>query len=175
MNLLFIYGPPASGKLTVATELSKLSGYPLFHNHLTRDLVQSVYPDSLYEHYGLVDKLREDILAYCAQHGTNIIFTFVYDGPEDDKIVAGLVDSVTKNKGDVRFVELVAPGDVLLDRVSNDSRKAHKKLVDRAILSDLLEKTPYSSVPYADILRIDTAKSSPQEAATKIAEHYKLL
>jgi tRNA A37 N6-isopentenylltransferase MiaA len=33
MELLFIYGPAAVGKLTIGRELAKLTGYRLFHNH----------------------------------------------------------------------------------------------------------------------------------------------
>lgn len=36
MRLIFIYGLPATGKLTVAQELAKRTGYKLFHNHLKR-------------------------------------------------------------------------------------------------------------------------------------------
>jgi len=42
MKLVFIYGPPASGKLTVARELATLTGYRLFHNHLIVDAVAAV-------------------------------------------------------------------------------------------------------------------------------------
>ena len=47
MQLIFIYGLPASGKLTVAEELAELTGYPVFHYHVTRDLVQRIYPGEL--------------------------------------------------------------------------------------------------------------------------------
>ena len=43
MQLIFIHGPAACGKLTVATELAKLSGMRLFHNHLTVDLVSALF------------------------------------------------------------------------------------------------------------------------------------
>jgi len=33
MRLVFIYGMPATGKLTVAKELVDITGYALFHNH----------------------------------------------------------------------------------------------------------------------------------------------
>jgi len=35
MKLVFIYGPPAVGKLTVANALAKVTGFKVFHNHLT--------------------------------------------------------------------------------------------------------------------------------------------
>jgi hypothetical protein len=43
MNLVVIYGPPASGKLTVAQELSAITGYKLFHNHLTVNAVAALF------------------------------------------------------------------------------------------------------------------------------------
>jgi replication-associated recombination protein RarA len=43
MKLLFLYGPPAVGKLTVAREVSALTGYRLFHNHLTVNLTLAVF------------------------------------------------------------------------------------------------------------------------------------
>jgi cytidylate kinase len=39
MKLLFLYGPAASGKLTIARELTTLTGFALFHNHLVVDAV----------------------------------------------------------------------------------------------------------------------------------------
>ena len=43
MELLFIYGPAAVGKLTVGRELAKLTGFRHFHNHLTVDAVMAVF------------------------------------------------------------------------------------------------------------------------------------
>ena len=43
MKLIFIYGTPATGKLTVAKVLSNKIGFKVFHNHLTFDLVISIY------------------------------------------------------------------------------------------------------------------------------------
>jgi chloramphenicol 3-O-phosphotransferase len=175
MNLIFLYGPPASGKLTIAQHLSKLTRYPVFHNHLTRDLVQHIYPGAVMENYGLVNTLREDIMRYCAQRDTSLIFTFVYDGPEDDDVVAERVSTVTENGGQVRFVELTAPQDVLLARVANESRRQQKKIVDRELLSALLKDKSYTSVPYEPILKIDTSRMEPIQAARFIARHYQLI
>jgi cytidylate kinase len=43
MKLIFIYGLPATGKLTVAQELASLTGYKFFHNHLAVDLLLSIF------------------------------------------------------------------------------------------------------------------------------------
>jgi cytidylate kinase len=44
MKLIFIYGPAAAGKLTIARELAALPGYAVFHNHLIVDAVASIFP-----------------------------------------------------------------------------------------------------------------------------------
>ena len=44
MKLIFLYGPAASGKLTIARELATLTGFALFHNHLVVDAVAAVFP-----------------------------------------------------------------------------------------------------------------------------------
>lgn len=51
MRLIFLYGPPASGKLTIAEVLSERTGIPLFHKHLSRDLVKDIYGDKLKDNY----------------------------------------------------------------------------------------------------------------------------
>ena len=44
MNLVLLHGPAAAGKLTVARALAAHVGYPVFHNHLTVDLLTTVFP-----------------------------------------------------------------------------------------------------------------------------------
>jgi hypothetical protein len=43
MKLIFLYGLPAVGKLTVAKELASATSFKLFHNHLAVDLLLSVF------------------------------------------------------------------------------------------------------------------------------------
>jgi tRNA uridine 5-carbamoylmethylation protein Kti12 len=43
MELIIIHGPPAAGKLTVANEVAKLTGFKVFHNHLSIDCVKPVF------------------------------------------------------------------------------------------------------------------------------------
>ena len=44
MQLIFIYGQVAAGKLTVARALAARTGLALFHNHLVVDAVAAVFP-----------------------------------------------------------------------------------------------------------------------------------
>lgn len=178
MNLIYIYGLPASGKLTIATELSKITGYQIFHNHITRDLVHALYPDSLKEHYDLVNILRTTVFRYCSDHETNLIFTLAYHGSDrsgDDLATKEYVDSLDINKDNVYFVELIASNEKLLERVSNESRRHHRKLVDREVLESILNTTDHYSVPYDNILKIDTTKCNAVDSAKLIANHFNLV
>ena len=169
MKLVFIYGPPASGKLTVAEKLSGLTGVPLFHNHLSRDIVKDIYPEDLDAHYALVDKIRIDVFEYCAANNTDLIFTFVYGGKEDDETVKTYARSVEAKGGEVSYVELTASRQDLLDRVSNDSRKRFKKLSDPGILSELTQSMGIYAIPFVDALKINTSELEPEESARLIA------
>jgi len=61
MRLVFLFGLPGSGKLTVAREPSALTGWKLFHNHLTVDLLLAVFPFGCKEFI----ELREQIRSRC--------------------------------------------------------------------------------------------------------------
>ena len=101
MKLIFLYGPPASGKLTIAEELSELTSIPLFHNHLSRDLVKDIYGDKLTDNYTLVDRIRFDVLDYCSKNHTDLIFTYVYEGSDDDANVRDFIKTIEDNQGEV--------------------------------------------------------------------------
>jgi hypothetical protein len=77
MKLIFIYGSPAVGKLTVAKELASITGYKISHNHLTFDLASSLF-DPFSRPFGvLCEELRLktfEIAARCGLEG--MIFTF---------------------------------------------------------------------------------------------------
>lgn len=174
MKLIFIYGPPASGKLTIAEKLSERTGIPLFHNHLSRDLVKDIYKDELLENYALVDRIRFDVLDYCSKQGTDLIFTYVYASPGDDKIVHEFIKTVENNQGEVLFVELNAKPDDLVVRVDNESRKRYKKLVDPEIMKDITQDMSIYSMKFIKPLKIDTSVLSVDVSVSTIIDAYKL-
>lgn len=169
MKLYFLYGPPAVGKLTIAQELHDLTSIPIFHNHMTRDLVLGLYGKDILDHYDLVETLRNDVLSYCAQHDTDLIFTFVYGGSDDDTVIGEYVRSVESHGGQIEFIELTAKKEDLLDRVQDESRTQHKKLTNPKIMDEITQDMSKYSIPNVDALKIDTSQTSPTEAAKIIA------
>jgi len=176
MNLIFLYGPPAAGKLTIANELVKSTGFKLFHNHLTQDMVKEIYPDFGKLRFGLVDKIRLDTFEYAAKNGTDLIFTFVYTpSDEDDEFVASAIKVVEENGGKVLFVQLTAPIEALVDRVSHKSRLRFGKISSPDKLHSFLSKYDMNSKVNDDnVLTIDTLKNCSTESANLIVEHFGL-
>lgn len=174
MRLIFIYGPPASGKLTVAEKLSELTGIPLFHNHLSRDLVKDIYGDKLHDNYALVDRIRFDVLDYCSKNNTDLIFTYVYEGSDDDKNVRDFIKTIEVNDGTVLFVELTASRKDLMGRVGNESRKKFKKLTDPDTMERITKDMSIYSIPFVDPLRINTSESIPDQSAKTIVDEFRL-
>jgi shikimate kinase len=177
MNLIFIYGPPATGKFTVGTELAELTGYHLLHNHLAIDIVKDIYPDFNSLPFDLVFKLRLDIFEYAARDKTNLITTFVNDDNEEDKkFVEDVVQTIQRNDGSVLFVQLTAPNEVILQRVSNESRKKLRKLTNVEEMRAMLAKPNINAaLEYKDIFTIDTSAQDARTTAEQIAAHFKLL
>ena len=174
MQLIFIYGPPASGKLTIAEIISARTGIPLFHNHISRDLVKDIYEDDLKKHYALVNTIRLDVMDYCSKNNTDLLFTYVYEGPADDHNVKHMTETVQNNGGEVVFVELTADRDDLIQRVDAESRKRFKKLSDPAIMAKLTESMGNYSIPYVDAVKINTSSMDAEQSADAIITSLKL-
>lgn len=175
MKLIFIYGPPAVGKLTVATELAELTGFKLYHNHVSVDFVKSVFQFGTPTFWRLVDKFRREILEEAANEGINTIFTFVYGKGIDDGFVRDVIRRVESHGGKVCFVRLYCDHDELLRRVTNEARKNWGKLTTKSGLARMFERFNMTAdVPSARSLSIDTTSTPPRQAAKEIAAHYRL-
>lgn len=175
MKLVIIYGPPAVGKLTVAKELAALTGYKLFHNHLTVDLVESIFKFGTPLFWKKVRFLREYLFSEAAKNNINLIFTFVYAKGEDDEIVNKFIDIVESNGGEVCLVQLKTSVDELKKRIVKKDRKQFKKMIKINSLEKWLKKYDlFSSVPGVESLVIKNTNLSPKEVASQIVAHFRI-
>jgi predicted kinase len=175
MRLVFIYGPPGVGKLTVARELAALTGFRLFHNHLTVDLVGAVFRRGTPSFGRLIHRFRRDVFAEAAQEGVDLIFTYVYAHPAEEPDVRGMIEPVLAAGGQVCFAQLACDSDVLLARVAAESRRAFRKLTDPEKVRSLLQEHDLlTPMPFAESLRLNVTDLPPAEAAARIAAHYGL-
>ena len=175
MKLVFIYGPPAVGKLTVGKALAKQTGFRLFHNHLAVDAVKPVFDFGTPSFWKLVGQLRKEVLDEAAKEGVNTIFTFVYAKGEDDEYVREIVRTTKSHGGEVCFVRLYCTPKELNRRIANKSRKKIGKLTSRSALAELASKFDITSeVPFAGGMSLDTTKASPEKVSAAIAMHFGL-
>lgn len=175
MKLLFIYGPPAAGKLTVAEALAKRTGFKVFHNHLSIDMAREIFSDKNVR-AEVVEKIRNDIIEAAAKADVNLIFTLVYEAKVDDEYVARLVNKVEDNGGEVLFVQLVPNVAELEKRVNAESRQKFSKIKDTELLQKLLtDHDLYGAVPYTNNLKIDNSTTSVEETVEQIIQSYHLV
>jgi RNase adaptor protein for sRNA GlmZ degradation len=176
MNLIFIYGPPAAGKLTAATEIAALTGYKVFHNHLSIDCIEPIFPFGTKSFWKLVKKIRLDVIAEAARENVGLIYTFCYAKDKDDEHIKQVLETVENNGGEVCFVLLTCKREELESRVLEESRKQFGKANNLEILNEILDKYDlFSPVPQRESLCVDNTNLSPQETARQIVTHFKLL
>jgi hypothetical protein len=171
---VYLYGPPAVGKLTVATELQRRTNFRLFHNHLTVNAVRSVFDFDTSGFREVVHRVRLDVFETAARNGIDVIFTnnSVWAVPNGRSLFAAFArqarERVESAGGRVIFVQLSAPSEVLEARVGAPSRRDHGKLLEPARLREML-LLHHPEPLHPDDVVIDTSTISPEEAAATIA------
>ncbi len=175
MKLIFIYGPPAAGKLTVATALAEQTGFKVFHNHLSIECVEPIFDFGTSSFWKLVEMIRLETLAEAARVDQNLVYTFCYAKDKDDPHIEKVTKAIEENGGEVCFVLLTCSRAELEKRVAMESRKKFSKVNDPDILTEILETYDlFSPVPGRESLQIDNTDVPAEEAARQIVEHYKL-
>ena len=172
-RLVFLYGPPAVGKLTVAKVIADRLPFKILHNHVTIDAVTEVLPFGSEAFWGVVGRFRRDLVAAAAEEDIDLIYTYVF-APGDEQHVAEIVAPYEEAGGTVLFVQLLAPREVLLERVLADSRREHGKPTDPETLEQMLDEyDDFTALAAPDSLRIDLAATSATDAADRIINHLK--
>jgi len=174
VRLVFLYGPPGVGKLTVATALATLIGYRLFHNHLTVNLVTALFPPDTAAWDGLAARIRLDVFAAAVRADVDLILTRAPRdaGPDEVARVSAMLAPIRDAGGQVLFVQLACASEELCARVGREERRAHGKLTDAAVL--LARYALEAPLPFAPHLRLDVTRLPPTEAAERIAAHFAL-
>jgi shikimate kinase len=174
VQVVFLYGPPAVGKYTIGVELAARTGFRLFHNHLTVNLVSAVFERDSEVWLRLLRSVRRDVLTEAAQHGVSLIMTGVFSGTsEHTEAWRTMLEPFHAEGGRVQFVQLTCERDELFRRITGDSRRALDKLIDPARLTDLLDRFDMvSPAPFGEHLRLDVTHVAPSESATRVIQHY---
>jgi hypothetical protein len=171
MRLIFIYGPPASGKLTVAQELKIVTGFPVFHNHLVVDLLTSLFEFGSQPFVELREQMWLSVFEQAARAGLpGLIFTFAPEGTVRPTFIPAVVELLQNAGGSVDFVELTCPTDEIKRRLDHPSRRKFGKLTSHALFDELKAAGSFDALTMpAPRVRVDTGTASPARAALEIA------
>lgn len=173
MKLIIIYGPPGVGKLTISEEIAKITGYKIFQNNLSFHLTNCILEHETEDFRQLNRKIKYLIIEEAAKQGfEGLISTVCLEKGVSDSYIEEAEKIVEKYNGKLYLVHLSCDEKVLFERVPNEDRKKHGKVIDIKFLKMKMEqKDLISSMDNFESLEIDTTNTPPEEAAKKIVEY----
>ncbi|MDF9841664.1 MULTISPECIES: AAA family ATPase [unclassified Paenibacillus] len=185
MKLIIVFGPQASGKMTIGHELEKITELKLFHNHMTIELLVPFFGFSP-EMWRLVDKFRQDIFETAAGSGLyGMIFTYVwaFDLQNDWDYIESVCRIIEDRGGEVYLVELETALEERLERNKTPHRLEHKPTKRDVARSEqnllqTMEQHRLNShegeITRERYLRINNTSLSAAEVAQRIKESFQL-
>lgn len=170
MRLVFIHGPAASGKLTIARALAARTGLPLFHNHLVVDALLAVFPFGSPSFVTLRERIWMDVFAAACAEQRSLIFTFHPEASVAGDFPQRARDLVEAANGEVTFVAIECAPDLIAERVAAPSRQAGGKLSSPELWRDLEAAGAFAFPPLpAPAVTVDSGVMEPDDAADLIA------
>ena len=158
MHLICLTGPPAVGKMTVGRAVCDLTGYRLFHNHMSIEPLLGVYDFGTPSFQRINSMIRREVIAESVVAGLpGLVFTFAIDldDPGELEQLQELVEPVERAGAPVDVVELRAPQHVRLAREGGADRMDHKRSKRdvewaRAHVVDLESRARFTTDPSRD-------------------------
>jgi len=175
MNLLFLHGAPAAGKLTVAKALLRLAPGRLFDNHAAIDLARTIFDFGAPGFWELVHSVRYAALDAAASNGVALVVaTFCYAEPDDRPQLEKFDEILRRHDGKLLPVFLRCSREEALRRVGNPDRVERRKMTSAPSLSQFLDDNNFTPVPRDDCLILDTDTRPAEASAQGIVNHFGL-
>ncbi len=170
-TLYIITGAPASGKLTASRKVEN-EKTRLFHNHLTIDLVLSIFPFVSEPYIALCEKLREDCIESAFKNGIeSLIFTLCYEGSVDEPFLNNLEKIAESLSVRIKYIHLNCERNKLIERVSNKERTKFGKITSKDKLVSILDSWACESpIPKKESIIINNTHLTSEESAEKLKE-----
>lgn len=176
--MVFIYGPPAVGKLTVAQELSKVTGYRYFSNHQASDPVRAIldFDQDPAKFRRVANDVKHLIIEKAIELDLpGLIMTFCYSRPDGDYNLKNIMSFLKERNVNTYFTRLHCTDEALFARVEDPSRRSGLalKITEVDKLRAALKKHGFKDeIPYVESFSIDNTRISPEEAARQIAQYH---
>ena len=172
MRLLFLHGPPAAGKLTIAREVAAITGFRVFHNHVTVDALLSVFEFGSPPFIELRERIWLDVMTEAANTGmSGLIFTFAPEGTVRTNFVPNLMARLRSAGVVMHFIKLRCPDAEIEKRLDAPSRRDSQKLRSVELFRSLRDAGAFKYPELPADLTIDTSELRPRESARLIVDH----
>ena len=181
-----IIGPQAVGKMTVGQELSKITGYKLFYNHMTIEMVRLIF-DYDKEVYHKMNKLirLETFKEFAKSNQKGIIFTGCFDFGKDRDEELAETKAWMDLYEETYTIELETTLEERLKRNKTENRLKHKASKRDLVWSEnellsSMKKHRLNSKPgegeklFENYMKIDNTNISAEEVAKMIKEKFDL-
>ncbi len=187
-SLVIILGPHAVGKMTVGQELSKITGFRLFHNHMSIELARKLFaPTEKEEFQSLNRAIRQKVFELFATRDLpGLIFTYMcaFDSKEQIDYLKEIIKLFGSNGANCYVVELCADFDVRLIRNKSENRLLHKESKrnldwSESEMRETSKKCRLNSydgeeLPFENYMKLDNTNLEPDEVAKIIKDHFSI-
>lgn len=167
---IFLLGPPAVGKLTVAKFLSRQTRYPVFDNTKTVDIAVLLYSYGTQRFRDFRDELR--LRFYEETVKTDIkglISTYCYRHPQNWSYLTRIEQFLKKYNWSTVYFLLLADISTLMKRVQFPGRGRKMALQNTAELAEWIASSPqYKEVNNRSCTVIETSSLAAEEVAINI-------
>ena len=181
MKFLLLFGDGAVGKMTVGQELTKITEFKLFHNHMSIEPVLEIF--GTYQ-VNVVRDFRKSVFENFAKTDNfGLIFTYIwaFDAQSDWDYIKEVTDIFEKQGAEIFYVELVADQKTRLERNKTENRLNHKpskrniEFSNSLIINDNNNHRMVShdgELNFKNYIKIDNTNLSASEVAKIIKEKF---
>lgn len=181
MKFLLLFGDGAVGKMTVGQELTKITEFKLFHNHMSIEPVLEIF--GTYQ-VNVVHDFRKSVFENFAKTDNfGLIFTYIwaFDAQSDWDYIKEVTDIFEKQGAEIFYVELVADQKTRLERNKTENRLNHKpskrniEFSNSLIINDNNNHRMVShdgELNFKNYIKIDNTNLSASEVAKIIKEKF---
>lgn len=186
MKFILICGGAATGKMTIGQSLAKKTGFKLFYNHMSLELVNAFFDFGTPNFRNLDKLIRFGIFKEIANSDIDgLIFTMVwaFNDKRDEEYVDEIIQFFEKRNPQVCIVELKTDLEERLRRNKTENRLKHKPSKRNVAFSEkmllhhnkeLRLNSFEGEFPDKNIFKIDNTNLSPDEVADKIIKEFTL-